>query len=62
MLDIRVNAKEEHHAITFYSNCKAVFISTARKEEKDIKTNLVNLLTKMLIFERPNFLMDRFMY
>ena len=54
--------KKKHHSIAYHYNREAVASKTVRIAKEDSDTNLADLFTKLLIEERRNFLIDRFMY
>jgi hypothetical protein len=54
--------KKKHNSIAHHRACEAVAAGTIRLTKEDGKTNLADVLTKLLPQATKEFLCDRFMY
>ena len=54
--------KKKHNSIAYHWTCEAVAAGTIRVTKEDGKTNLADVLTKLLPQATKDFLCDRFMY
>jgi hypothetical protein len=54
--------KKKHNSIAYHRACEAVAAGTVRVTKEDGKTNLADVLTKLLPQATKEFLCDRFMY
>ena len=54
--------KKKHNSITYHRVCESVVAGTIRVTKEDGKTNLADVLTKLLPQVTKDFLCNRFMY